>query len=50
VEVEGRKRFRGTVTEAGETAVTLDVTDAGTVRVPYEAIVRGNLIDERLKP
>ena len=49
-EVEGRKRFRGTVTEAGESAVTLDVTGAGTVRVPYDAIVRGNLIDERLKP
>ncbi len=49
-EIEGRKRFRGTVAEAGERAVTLDVADTGAVRVPYEAIVRGNLIDERLKP
>jgi len=49
-EIEGRKRFRGTVAEAGESAVTLDVVDAGSVRIPYDAIVRGNLIDERLKP
>ena len=49
-EVDGRKRFRGTVTEAGEDSVVLDVSDVGTVRIPYEAIVRGNLIDERLKP
>jgi len=49
-EIEGRKRFRGTVAEAGERAVTLDLLDAGSVRIPYEAIVRGNLIDERLKP
>lgn len=50
VEIDGRKRFRGVVQEAGESAVTLDVADVGVVRVPYEAIVRGNLIDERLKP
>jgi ribosome maturation factor RimP len=49
-EIDGRKRFRGTVTEAGENAVTLDVADVGAVRVPYDAIVRGNLIDERLEP
>ena len=50
IEVDGRKRFRGTVAEAGESAVTLDVAETGAVRVPYEAIVRGNLIDERLQP
>ena len=50
VEIDGRKRFRGVVQEAGESAVTLDVADVGVVRIPYEAIVRGNLIDERLKP
>ena len=49
-EISGRKRFRGVVTEAGEKAVALDVTDVGAIQVPYEAIVRGNLIDERLKP
>jgi len=49
-EIAGRKRFRGTVAEAGEDAVELDVADAGAVRIPYDSIVRGNLIDERLKP
>lgn len=46
--IDGRKRFRGVVTEAGDSAVALDISDVGVVRVPYEAIVRGNLIDERL--
>lgn len=49
-EIQGRKRFRGTVTEADEDAIALDVGDVGAVRIPYDAIVRGNLIDERLKP
>jgi ribosome maturation factor RimP len=49
-EIGGRKRFRGVVQEAGESALALDVSDVGVVRVPYDAIVRGNLIDERLKP
>jgi ribosome maturation factor RimP len=44
-EIGGRKRFRGEVAAAGERAVTVK---AGTddVHIPYEAIVRGNLIDE----
>jgi ribosome maturation factor RimP len=46
VEVSGRKRFRGEVVEAGEREATIAVGD-GTVEVPYEAIVRGNLIEER---
>jgi ribosome maturation factor RimP len=48
--IEGRNRFRGVVTEADENAVALDLGEAGAVRIPYDAIVRGNLIDERLKP
>ena len=45
-EVAGRRRFRGEVVAAGERAVT--VAAAGeAVDVPYETIVRGNLIDER---
>lgn len=43
--VAGRKRFRGEVREADPAAVTLATGD-GDVVVPYEAIVRGNLIDE----
>lgn len=44
-EVEGRKRFRGEVVAVDERAVRL-VTGAGEYEVPYDEIVRGNLIDE----
>jgi ribosome maturation factor RimP len=45
-EVSGRKRFRGEVVEAKENEATIEV---GRERfgVPYAAIVRGNLIEER---
>jgi ribosome maturation factor RimP len=45
-QLNGRKRFRGTVAEAGNRAVALDVDNAERVEIPYAAIVRGNLIDE----
>ena len=44
----GKNRLRGTVAEAGDDALTLDTGDAGEVRIPYDAIVRANLIDEGL--
>lgn len=44
-EVAGRKRFRGEVVEADEREVALASAD-GRVEIPYEAIARGNLIDE----
>jgi ribosome maturation factor RimP len=44
-EVAGRKRFRGEVVAADECEVTLATGDE-QVRIPYEAIARGNLIDE----
>ena len=44
-EIDGRKRFRGELVAAGEGAVTLR-SDGRTFEIPYEAIVRGNLIDE----
>jgi ribosome maturation factor RimP len=47
VDIEGRNRFRGELAEAGEATVTLH-TDAGPLRIRYDAIVRGNLIDEGL--
>ena len=47
-DVAGRNRFRGVVTAAGDAEVTLALPDHETARVPYDAIVRGNLIDERL--
>jgi ribosome maturation factor RimP len=46
VEVSGRKRFRGEVVEAGEEEATIEV-DHERFGVPYAAIVRGNLIEER---
>jgi ribosome maturation factor RimP len=44
-EIAGRKRFRGEVTSATERNVTVEI-DGTEVDIPYEAIVRGNLIDE----
>jgi ribosome maturation factor RimP len=50
VRLEGGKknRHRGLLTEAGDDAITLDAGDAGELRIPYDAIVRANLIDEGL--
>ena len=45
VEVGGRKRFRGEVVDVGEDEATISVGDE-RVEIPYEAIVRGNLIEE----
>jgi ribosome maturation factor RimP len=42
---EGRNRLRGEVVAAGERAVTVQ-TGAESVDIPYDAIVRGNLIEE----
>ena len=42
---EGRKRLRGHVVGADERAVTVR-TDAESLDIPYDTIVRGNLIDE----
>ena len=44
-EIRGRKRFRGEVVAAGEGEVSLE-TGEGRVEVPYDEIVRGNLIEE----
>jgi ribosome maturation factor RimP len=41
-----RKRLRGEVVSADDRKVTVKTTNED-VEVPYEAIVRGNLIDER---
>jgi ribosome maturation factor RimP len=44
-EIGGRKRFRGEVVAADERNVRVGV-DGTEVDIPYEQIVRGNLIDE----
>jgi ribosome maturation factor RimP len=45
---EERKRLRGEIVEAGDNAVTVQ-TDKESIDVPYEEIVRGNLIYEGTK-
>ena len=42
---EERKRLRGEVVEAGDRTVTVK-TASEDIEVPYDAIVRGNLVDE----
>lgn len=49
-EIGGRTRFTGEVREAGEETVILTAAGgAEPLRIPYEAIVRANLIDEGLR-
>jgi ribosome maturation factor RimP len=45
VELGGRKRFRGEVVDVGEDTATIAV-GVERVEIPYDAIVRGNLIEE----
>ena len=44
--VEGRAKFKGELRDAGADALTLSA-DGKEWNIPYETIVRGNLIDER---
>jgi len=44
-EFDGRKRFRGELVDAGATTITVATGKEQSVNVPYEAIVRGNLVD-----
>jgi ribosome maturation factor RimP len=46
-QLDGRAKFKGEVRDVGADAVTLEVEDEKTVDIPYELIVRSNLIDER---
>ena len=43
-----KNRHRGLLVEAGDDTITLDAGDTGEIRIPYDAIVRANLIDEGL--
>ena len=46
-QLDGRAKFKGEVKDAGADTVTLAVEEDKTVAIPYESIVRANLIDER---
>jgi ribosome maturation factor RimP len=46
LKTDKRTKVRGEITRADETAVTL-AAESGEVAIPYEEIVRGNLIYER---
>ena len=45
-QIGGRTRFRGELVAAGERAVTVSTGAEDTVDIPYDEIVRANLIDE----
>ena len=47
-EIAGKKRFRGEVVAAGTSSLSV-AAGKDNVDIPYEAIVRGNLIEEREK-
>jgi ribosome maturation factor RimP len=48
-EIGGRKKFRGEVLAADDDAVSVGADGGDAVLIPYEQIVRGNLIDEGRK-
>ena len=50
IRLEGGKknRRRGRLLAADDDTITLQAGDAGEIRIPYDAIVRANLIDEGL--
>jgi ribosome maturation factor RimP len=45
-EFDGRKRFRGELLSADEQTLSLGAGGGKAVFIPYDSIVRGNLIDE----
>jgi ribosome maturation factor RimP len=46
-DIDGRKRFKGDIVGASPHAVRVS-TDGTEYEIPYDAIVRGNLIEERV--
>jgi ribosome maturation factor RimP len=48
-EIGGRKKFRGEVIAADDETISVGAEGGDAVLIPYEQIVRGNLIDEGRK-
>jgi ribosome maturation factor RimP len=46
-DISGRKRFKGSLVGTGPAGVRVS-TDGDEYEIPYETIVRGNLIEERV--
>jgi ribosome maturation factor RimP len=46
-DIEGRKRFRGELVGASATSLRV-AADGAEFEIPYDTIVRGNLIEERV--
>jgi ribosome maturation factor RimP len=46
-DIEGRKRFKGEVVETSPAGIWVS-TDGDEYEIPYDTIVRGNLIEERV--
>jgi ribosome maturation factor RimP len=47
-EIEGRRRFKGELLAASPQAVRIS-TDGNDYEIPYDSIVRGNLIEEDMR-
>jgi ribosome maturation factor RimP len=47
-DIDGRKRFKGEVVDATPTRIRVS-TDGNEYEIPYDSIVRGNLIEEGVK-
>ena len=45
-EIGGRKKFKGTVAAADPKQLAIAGADGERMTIPYDAIVRGNLVDE----
>ena len=45
-EIGGRKKFKGTVTAADPKQLAIAGADGERMTIPYDAIVRGNLVDK----
>jgi ribosome maturation factor RimP len=45
-EVQGKTKFKGEIVATGSMSLALGVADGERIEIPYEEIVRGNLIDE----
>jgi ribosome maturation factor RimP len=46
-EIDGRSKFKGTIVEAGARQLALGAGGGERTEIPYDSIVRGNLVDDQ---